>query len=53
MSHRFTVLIEENDFGESVITIPENIMVELGWEVEDQLDYDIIDDKLTLKKYIE
>tara|TARA_B100001996_G_scaffold206770_1_gene158522 strand:+ start:573 stop:734 length:162 start_codon:yes stop_codon:yes gene_type:complete len=53
MSHRFTVPIEENDFGDSVITIPENIMLELGWEVDDQLDYDIIDDKLILKKYNE
>ena len=53
MSHRFSIHIEEDDFGESVITIPENLMVELGWNIGDQLDYDLQDNVLTFKKYDE
>ena len=50
MSHRFSIPIEEDDFGESTITIPENLMVELGWSIGDQLDYDLQDNVLTCKK---
>ena len=53
MSHRFSIPIEEDDFGESRITIPENLMVELGWSIGDQLDYDLQDNVLTFKKYDE
>ena len=53
MSHPFSIPIEEDDFGASTITIPENLMVELGWSIGDQLDYDLQDNVLTFKKYDE
>jgi len=53
MSHRFTTKVEENEFGEYVITFPDDILEELGWSVGDTLDYNIEDDVLTLKKYNE
>ncbi len=53
MSHRFTLPLEENEFGEFTITLTDELVQELGWGIGDQLDYDIIDDQLTFKKYDE
>ena len=53
MSHRFTVSLEENEFGDTVITLPVELTDELNWNIGDQLDYDIEDDKLSFKKYDE
>tara|TARA_B100000287_G_C20157421_1_gene592664 strand:+ start:418 stop:588 length:171 start_codon:yes stop_codon:yes gene_type:complete len=50
MSHRFTVPIEENDYGEYVITLPQTIIDELGWDIGDDLDYAIEDNVLTFIK---
>tara|TARA_B100001113_G_scaffold225989_1_gene185538 strand:- start:1592 stop:1759 length:168 start_codon:yes stop_codon:yes gene_type:complete len=52
MSHRFTTKLEEDDFGDLIVTIPYEICEELGWTVEDELDYDITEDgtAFTLKK---
>ena len=51
MSHRFTVSLEENEFGETVVTIPDTLIEELGWRVGDELDYELLnDDTLTFKK---
>ena len=30
MSHRFTVSLEENDYGDTIITLPDSIVEELG-----------------------
>tara|TARA_R100001463_G_scaffold46059_1_gene94590 strand:+ start:241 stop:492 length:252 start_codon:yes stop_codon:yes gene_type:complete len=52
MSHRFTTQLEEDDFGDLIVTIPYEICEELGWDLEQELDYDISDDgtSFTLKK---
>lgn len=44
MSKRFTVTLEEDEFGELILPIPDEVCEELGWEVGDELEYDIIDD---------
>ena len=53
MSHRFTVSLEENDYGDTIITLPDSIVEELGLNIGDELDYDIIEDTLTVKKTTE
>ena len=52
MSHRFTTKLEEDDFGDLIVTIPYEVCEELGWDLEQELDYDITDDgtSFTLKK---
>jgi len=52
MSHRFTTKLEEDDFGDLIVTIPYEVCEELGWDLNQELDYDISDDgtEFTLKK---
>lgn len=51
MSNRFTVTIEEDEFGELILPIPDEICEELGWDVGNILQYDISsDDSFTLRK---
>jgi len=52
MSHRFTTKLEEDDFGDLIVTIPYEVCEELGWDLNQELDYDITDDgtAFTLKK---
>ena len=51
MSKRFTVTIEEDEFGDLVLPIPDEVCEELGWEVGDDLEYEILDDEtFSLKK---
>ena len=50
MSKRFTITIEEDEFGELILPIPDEICEELGWDIGDMLDYDIQDDCFTLRK---
>ena len=51
MSKRFTVTIEEDEFGELILPIPDEVCEELGWEIGDELEYDILDDEtFSMKK---
>ena len=51
MSHRFTTRLEEDDFGDLILTIPYEVCEELGWDIGTDLDYDIEDrTAFTLKK---
>jgi bifunctional DNA-binding transcriptional regulator/antitoxin component of YhaV-PrlF toxin-antitoxin module len=52
MSHRFTTKLEEDDFGDLIVTIPYEVCEELGWDIGSELDYEISDDNtsFTLKK---
>ena len=51
MSHRFTTTLEEDDFGDLILTIPYEICEELGWDIGTDLDYDIVDNEsFVLKK---
>lgn len=45
MSKRFTVTIEEDEFGELILPIPDDVCDELGWEVDDTLEYSIESDQ--------
>mgnify|MGYP001187996425 CR=1 FL=1 len=52
MSKRFTLSIEEDEYGDSLICIPDNICEDLGWSVGDELEYEIdeVNMSITLKK---
>lgn len=51
MSKRFTVTVEEDEFGELILPIPDEICEELGWEVDDILEYEITnEDTFQLRK---
>jgi hypothetical protein len=50
MSHRFTTRLEEDDFGDLILTIPYEVCEELGWDIGTELDYDIEDSSFTLRK---
>ena len=49
---RFTVTLEEDEFGELMLPIPEEVLEDLGWVVGDELEYSVDDSDLsfTLKK---
>lgn len=52
MSHRFTTRLDEDDFGDLILTIPYEVCEELGWNVGTELEYDITEDgtAFTLRK---
>ena len=50
MSKRFTTKLDDDDFGDLVLTITYEICEELGWYRETELEYDIIDGMITFKK---
>ena len=50
MSKRFTTKLDEDDFGDLVLTIPYEICETLGWYRETELEYDIIDGKIIFKQ---
>ena len=52
MSHRFTTRLEEDDFGDLILTIPYEVCEELGWDIGVDLDYEITEDgtAFTLRK---
>lgn len=45
MSQRFTTHLEEDDFGDLILTIPYEVCEELGWNVGTELEYDIVDNE--------
>ncbi len=45
MSKRFTVTIEEDEFGDLILPVPDEVCEELGWEVGNELEYEILDDE--------
>jgi|TARA_A100001388_G_scaffold1234_1_gene906 bifunctional DNA-binding transcriptional regulator/antitoxin component of YhaV-PrlF toxin-antitoxin module len=50
MSHRFTTKLDEDDYGDLILTIPYEVCENLGWFRDTELDYDIIDNEMILKK---
>ncbi len=50
MSKRFTTRLEEDDFGDLILTIPYDICEELGWDTDSDLQYDVLNNTFTLKK---
>lgn len=49
MSKRFTTKLEEDDYGDLILTIPYDVIEELGWSTESELEYDVTDSKFRLK----
>ena len=50
MSHRFITELEEDDFGDLILTIPYEACEELGWDVGTKLDFEIADGSFILRK---
>tara|TARA_B100000131_G_C17610296_1_gene407298 strand:+ start:163 stop:321 length:159 start_codon:yes stop_codon:yes gene_type:complete len=50
MSKRFTLNIEEDEYGDPMLYIPEEVYTELNWEVGNTLNYSIDDTTLKLLK---
>ena len=52
MSKRFTITINEDEYGDSLLYIDDNICEDLGWAVGDELEYEIdeVNLSITLKK---
>ena len=44
MSHRFTTKLDEDDYGDLILTIPYEICEELGWSVKTELQFELSDD---------
>lgn len=50
MSHRYILPVEEDEHGEYFITLPDELLDETGWDYGDQLQYEIQDDTIILRK---
>tara|TARA_B100000902_G_C27249311_1_gene884351 strand:+ start:374 stop:532 length:159 start_codon:yes stop_codon:yes gene_type:complete len=50
MSKRFILTIEEDEYGDPYIFIPEEVYTELNWESGNTLNYIIEDNSLKLTK---
>ena len=44
MSHRFTTNLDEDDYGDLILTIPYEICEELGWNVQTELQFELGDE---------
>ena len=55
MSHRFTTKLDEDDYGDLILTIPYEICEELGWNVQTELQFVFGDEgnSIILKKAID
>jgi len=50
---RFTVSLQEDEYGDLILPIPEEVIDDLGWELGDELQYIVDGDTFLLKKYEE
>jgi|TARA_R100000005_G_C4879349_1_gene131786 hypothetical protein len=46
MSHRFTTTLEEDDYGDLILTIPYDVCEAMGWDLGTELEYDMTEDGL-------
>ena len=46
MSHRFTTTLEEDDYGDLILTIPYDVCETMGWDLGTELEYDMTEDGL-------
>ena len=44
MSHRFTQILEEDDYGDLLLTIPYELCQEMGWNGGTEVQYELSDD---------
>lgn len=47
---RFTITLEEDEFGDLILPIPEEVLEELGWCQGDELQYTVDGESFFLKK---
>jgi|TARA_B100001113_G_scaffold288627_1_gene244485 hypothetical protein len=50
MSKRFTIPLEVDEFGEFYLSIPDNIIEELGWEEGEVINYNVEGENFVLTK---
>ena len=50
MSKRFTLTIQEDEYGDPVIYLPNEVIEELDWTINDTLEYNTDNDALNLKR---
>jgi len=50
MSKRFTTRLDEDDYGDLILTIPYDVIEELGWSTTTDLEYDVLDGYFRLQK---
>ncbi|UNH61334.1 hypothetical protein SSZBM1_217 [Synechococcus phage S-SZBM1] len=51
MSKRFTLPVEENEHGDYYITLPEEVLDDLGWQLGDNVEWsEDIDGSIILKR---
>jgi len=46
----YTETIEEDENGDLIVKIPDEILIELGWKEGDELDISLQDGYITLRK---
>ena len=46
MSHRFTTQLEEDDYGDLILTIPYDVCETMGWDIGTNLDYEMTEEGL-------
>ena len=44
MSHRFTQILEEDDYGDLLLTIPYELCQEMGWNGGTVVQFELSDD---------
>ena len=50
MSKRFTLSITEDEYGDPIIFLPNEVIEELDWTKDDTLEYNIDNNTLNLKR---
>lgn len=50
MSRRFILDVQEDEHGDCFITLPDELLDELGWQVDDVLEYTMENESVILRK---
>jgi hypothetical protein len=50
MSRRFILSVEEDEHGDCFITLPDELLDELGWQIDDVLEYTVEGENVYLSK---
>lgn len=50
---RFTLTLEEDEFGDIILPIPDEVIDELGWGIGDELDFSVDGDNSFILKKLE
>lgn len=50
MSRRFILEVQEDEHGDCFVSLPDELIDELGWQVGDELEYTMEDESIILRK---